>query len=80
MANSPHPETVTSSFTLPRVLMAAVERRAKMAMTNKSDIIRRALIDYLPPEEAQQILSSMMNEEPTEYKATKKQTKKEPKK
>jgi metal-responsive CopG/Arc/MetJ family transcriptional regulator len=49
MANSPHPDTVTVSFTLPRPLAEAVNDVAKKEMTNKSDIIRRALIAYLPP-------------------------------
>ena len=56
MANSPHPETITVSFTLPRSLSDAVERKARAALTNKSDIIRRALLAYLPASEAEEIL------------------------
>lgn len=56
MANSPHPETVTVSFTLPRVLSDAVNRKAFAALTNKSDIIRRALLAYLPASEAEEVL------------------------
>ena len=56
MANSPHPETVTVSFTLPRALSDAVDRKARTALTNKSDIIRRALLAYLPASEAEEIL------------------------
>jgi metal-responsive CopG/Arc/MetJ family transcriptional regulator len=67
MANSPHPETVTVSFTLPRELAAAVEQRARRNLTNKSDIIRRALLNYLSPEEAQQIMSSVLREDPVKY-------------
>jgi Arc/MetJ-type ribon-helix-helix transcriptional regulator len=63
VANSPHPNTVTVSFTMPREMTEAVNRRAKAELTNKSDIIRRALLAYLPPEEAQEILRSVMNEE-----------------
>jgi metal-responsive CopG/Arc/MetJ family transcriptional regulator len=75
MANSPHPETVTVSFTLPRELAAAVEQRARQGLTNKSDIIRRALLNYLSPEEAQQIMSSVLRDDVVRYR-----TKKPPKK
>jgi metal-responsive CopG/Arc/MetJ family transcriptional regulator len=56
MANSPHPETVTVSFTLPRQLSEAVNAMAKREMTNKSDIIRRAILAYLPSEQTAQII------------------------
>lgn len=56
MANSPHPETVTVSFTLPRQLSEAVNAMAKREMTNKSDIIRRAILAYLPSEQSAQIV------------------------
>jgi hypothetical protein len=51
MPNQPSPDTVTVSFTLPRPLAEAVNRHAKTEMTNKSDIIRRALLAYLSPSE-----------------------------
>lgn len=63
MPNAPHPATVTVSFTLPRELAAAVESRARVKLTNKSDIIRRALLDYLGPEEACRIMESVLNDE-----------------
>ena len=56
--NSPHSDTVTVSFTLPRGLNEAVLRHAKMNLTNKSDIVRRALLAYLPPEEAAEVIRS----------------------
>ena len=62
MPNQPGSETVTVSFTLPRKLAAAVQDHAKKKLTNKSDIIRRALLAYLPEDEANAILTSMMEE------------------
>lgn len=59
MANSPHPETVTVSFTLPRQLSEAVNALAKRSMTNKSDIIRRAIMAYLPAEQSAQIVQDV---------------------
>jgi metal-responsive CopG/Arc/MetJ family transcriptional regulator len=59
MANSPHPETVTVSFTLPRQLSDAVNAMAKREMTNKSDIIRRAILAYLPSEQSAQIVQEV---------------------
>jgi hypothetical protein len=44
---------------MPREMAAAVKRRAKMELTNKSDIIRRALMAYLPPTEVQRIKQSL---------------------
>lgn len=66
MANSPHPETVTVSFTLPQSLAAAVELRAKASLTNKSDIIRRALLDFLTPSERAVVMGSVMNDDSNE--------------
>ena len=40
---------------MPRELSEAVDRRAKLELTNKSDIIRRALLAFLPPAEAARI-------------------------
>lgn len=56
MPNQPGADTVTVSFTLPRALSDAVNARAKREMTNKSDIIRRALLAYVDPVERAQIL------------------------
>jgi hypothetical protein len=55
VANSPHADTVTVSFTMPKEMSEAVNRRAKAELTNKSDIIRRALMAYLSPQELQRI-------------------------
>jgi len=65
VANSPHPDTVTVSFTMPREMVAALDRRAKMELTNKSDIIRRALLAYLPSSEAAAIRASVYKENQT---------------
>ena len=64
VANSPHPDTVTVSFTMPREMAAALNRRAKMDLTNKSDVIRRALLAFLPPSEAAAIRASVLKESP----------------
>lgn len=64
MANSPHQDTVTVSFTMPREMAAAIDRRAKMDLTNKSDVIRRALLAYLPASEAAAIRQSVFSESP----------------
>lgn len=49
--NQPSPNTVATSFTLPVQLLDLVNRKAAGEMTNKSDIIRRALMNYLSPRE-----------------------------
>jgi len=59
MANQPDPNTVATSFTLPRQLFAAVKRKAKKEMTNQSDIVRRALMNYLTPEERATVLKEI---------------------
>jgi Arc/MetJ-type ribon-helix-helix transcriptional regulator len=64
MANSPHPETVTVSFTLPQSLATAVEQRAKASLTNKSDIIRRALLEFLSASERAVVMSAVMEDAP----------------
>jgi metal-responsive CopG/Arc/MetJ family transcriptional regulator len=51
MPNAPAENTVSTSFTLPRELMKAIEAKAKAEMTNKSHLIRRALLNYLATEE-----------------------------
>ena len=88
MANQPHPDTVTVSFTLPRELAASVTKHARSNMTTKSDIIRRALLRYIPADEAADIIRSVMHDEPSDTPiskqkpvnyAAKKPTKKKPK-
>ena len=69
MANQPHPETVTVSFTLPRELAASVSKHARSNLTTKSDIIRRALLKYIPAEEAAEIMRNFMNDEPSDSPA-----------
>lgn len=56
MPNSPSPDTVTVSFTLPRPLAEAVEAMARRELTNKSDIIRRAIMAYVSESERAVIL------------------------
>jgi hypothetical protein len=56
MPNRPAANTVTISFTLPKRLLEAVETEARLNMTSKSDVIRRALMNYLSPPERQQVL------------------------
>jgi len=68
MPNSPHPETVTVSFTLPRELAVAVNRRAKQGLTNKSAVIRQALMAYLSPAER----AAVLKDESTDYRSKKK--------
>jgi hypothetical protein len=72
MPNQPNPETITVSFTLPRGLSDLISGMAKKSLTNRSDIIRRALLNYIPPEEAALIQDSMVNDAtappaPTKY-------------
>ena len=62
MANQPSPETVTVSFTLPREQAKAVTIHAKKNITTKSDIILRALLAYISPDEAAAIMTSIMND------------------
>ena len=59
MANKPHAKTVTVSFTLPRSLDEAVEREARISLGNKSDIIRKALLEWLSPEDRQAVLKEI---------------------
>jgi metal-responsive CopG/Arc/MetJ family transcriptional regulator len=66
MPNQPAANTVTVSFTLPRELGAVVDRVAKRQMTNKSDIIRRALLAYIPQEEAERVMMMMESTEVSE--------------
>jgi hypothetical protein len=59
MPNQPDEDTVTVSFTLPRSLLQIVQQRATLEMTTQSDIIRRAMLNYLTPEEKKIVLSSL---------------------
>jgi len=59
MANQPDPNTVATSFTLPRQLFDAVKRNARMGMTNQSDIVRKALMNYLPENEREMVLKEI---------------------
>jgi hypothetical protein len=59
MPNMPAENTVSTSFTLPRGLMEAIEHRSKIEMTNKSEQIRRALMNYLTTDERAQVLREM---------------------
>jgi metal-responsive CopG/Arc/MetJ family transcriptional regulator len=45
---------------MPAEIAEALERRARHDMTNKSEIVRRAILAYLPPAEAERIRSSVM--------------------
>jgi metal-responsive CopG/Arc/MetJ family transcriptional regulator len=61
MPNHPAPSTVTVSFTLPKRLLEAIESEARLNMTSKSDVIRRALINYLSPPERNQVLRDVVS-------------------
>lgn len=63
MPNQPSKDTVTVSFTLPRALSKAVNDRAKRDLTNKSDIIRRALMSYLDDDTRASILDMLALED-----------------
>jgi metal-responsive CopG/Arc/MetJ family transcriptional regulator len=77
---------VNVSFTMPAEIAAALEKRARHDMTNKSEIVRRAILAYLPPEEASRIRSSVMESseraeaaDAPRKKVTYRNTKKKPK-
>jgi hypothetical protein len=59
MPNQPGENTVATSFTLPRALLQALQRKAKIEMTNQSDIVRRALMNYLPESERASVLREL---------------------
>jgi hypothetical protein len=59
MAGKPYQNTVTISFTLPRVLNDAIKTRARLEMTNASDLIRRALMNYISPQEKSAVIASV---------------------
>jgi len=56
MPNQPAQDTVTISFTLPRALNEAIESESRNTLSNKSDIIRRALMAHLTPAERAAVL------------------------
>lgn len=64
MPNQPDENTVATSFTLPRALHDATVEEAKRKMTNKSDIIRRALMHYLPENESAAVLKEIAESKP----------------
>ena len=64
MANQPHAETVTVSFTLPKSLDNALETESRLMMTNKSDIIRKACMAWLAPS----VRADVLKEITTKYK------------
>jgi hypothetical protein len=61
MPNGPAKGMVTTSFVLPKALDEAVGKQAKIEMGNKSDIIRRACINYLPEHVRQLVLREIAN-------------------
>jgi hypothetical protein len=61
MPNRPAPSTITVSFTLPKRLLEAVETEARLNMTSKSDVIRRALMNYLSAPERNQVLRDVIS-------------------
>ena len=69
MPNAPAENTVATSFTLPRELMEAIELRAELEMTKKSELIRRALMNYLSAEERAHVLNEMRSSSSAKAKA-----------
>lgn len=65
MPNAPAENTVSTSFTLPRELMHVIESRAKSEGMNKSELIRRALLNYLSAEERAHVLNEMRSSSPS---------------
>lgn len=51
---------VNVSFTMPGEMAKALERRAKLEMTNKSEIVRRAVMAFLSPQEVAAIKQSIL--------------------
>jgi len=79
MPNQPAKNTASTSFTLPGALLRLVETKARQKMTNKSDIIRQALMNYLTSGEKAWVMQQMgdmeqsmtLNETPAEYRTAK---------
>lgn len=55
VANKPALYTRSTSFTLPVELFEAVKRLAGLRMTDVSDVIRKALMNYLSPAERRDV-------------------------
>lgn len=62
---------VNVSFTMPLRMARALESRARAELTNKSEIVRRAIMAYLPADEVAAIMSSVLNNAPSEIKSKK---------
>jgi metal-responsive CopG/Arc/MetJ family transcriptional regulator len=58
MANQRAKNIVVVSFTMPQTMAALLEQRAAMELTNRSDVVRRAVMAYLSPDERASILKS----------------------
>jgi len=69
MPNQRKAGIVNVSFTMPAALAEALEARARAEMTNKSEVVRRALLASLSPEEADRVRRSVLEEEPAKYRA-----------
>lgn len=55
---------INISFTMPAKMAEMLDARAKSELTNKSEIVRRAIMRYLTPEELAAIRSSVLNDAP----------------
>lgn len=55
---------VNVSFTMPASMAERLEARAKHELTNKSEIVRRAIMSFLTPSERAAVLGSVMNDAP----------------
>lgn len=67
MPNKPASGTVTVSFTLPRMLAEQVELISRRQLTNKSELIRRALMEYLPDDVRLAVENAIVKETPASY-------------
>ena len=55
---------VNVSFTMPAEMARVLEQRAKRDLTNKSEIVRRAIMAYLPASERAEVMGAVMNDAP----------------
>lgn len=76
MPNQRRAGVVNVSFTMPRALADALDQRARMEMTNKSDVVRRAIMAALTDEQREQLRQHVLNEDPAEYQTKKGEPKK----
>jgi Arc/MetJ-type ribon-helix-helix transcriptional regulator len=53
------------SFTMPEKMAEALDQRARAEMTNKSELVRRAVLAFLSPSEVDAIRRSVMMNEDT---------------